>query len=260
MPKRDLPWYKWWPSKALSSVRWAQLTLEQEGFYRRLYDLAALSKPDDKRGWLYDNGQPLAEQTLWHLLRTHHTKGRALLRQLASKGLVTQDANGAWGFPEFAKHQRGAYLRPSTPGRQAPRKEQDRNGIGALEGEVDVEVDVEVDKEGERGAPGSAPNSPPSLKPQGEDPDKTDRIPDLASPAEGSMEQAVVSLISDWQVSINHWFGKETKEQETALADCKRYARTPERLSALYRSFTKSWGEKPVQPKWNNFRSFMRNN
>ena len=62
-------WYKWFPGRALSSPRWLELTIEQEGYYRRLYDLASLSKPASKRGWLYANGHPMLCQSFHSALR-----------------------------------------------------------------------------------------------------------------------------------------------------------------------------------------------
>ncbi len=109
-------WYKWFPAKALTSLRWTSLTLEQEGFYRRLYDLAALAQPSIRRGWFYEHDRPCPLKQVFQTLHIHHTTGYALVRQLARKGLLAQDENGAWGFPNFARHQRKANLRVRSDG------------------------------------------------------------------------------------------------------------------------------------------------
>lgn len=112
----EMVWYKWFPAKALTSLRWSSLTLEQEGFYRRLYDIASLAQPSNRRGWVYEHDRPASLTEIFHALRIHHSTGHALVRQLADKGLLTQDENGAWGFPNFHKHQWHAPLRQRTDG------------------------------------------------------------------------------------------------------------------------------------------------
>ena len=142
----EMVWYKWFPAKCLTSLRWTTLTLEQEGLYRRLYDLAALAQPSERRGWFYEHERPSPLAEVFHALRIQHTKGRAIVKQLASKGLMGQDENGAWGFPNFAKHQRGAPLRPRPDGlgtaEVGAESVQNRCRIGAADADADADAET----------------------------------------------------------------------------------------------------------------------
>jgi hypothetical protein len=117
MSKRESwPWYKWFPGKALSSGRWAQLDLHHEGLYRRLYDWAALATPASKRGWLYLDGHPMCLKEIAIATRLDVATLENGLKALMERGLIARNTVGAYGFPHFAKHQRGAHLRPRGAG------------------------------------------------------------------------------------------------------------------------------------------------
>jgi hypothetical protein len=60
---------------------------------------------------------------------------------LAKKGLMCQDENGAWGFPNFAKQQRNANLRVRSDGLGSSELGHNRRKIGA------PDIDIEDSKE-----------------------------------------------------------------------------------------------------------------
>lgn len=130
MTDNNMPWYKWHPTKCLSSIRWLSLSLEEEGLYRRLYDFASLSQPSDKRGWLYTDGVPTSRSDLRVASRLHASKFRVNFELLLKKKLITIDNNGAYGFPSFAKHQRKANLRPRPPKQAGPNVGQNGGKVG----------------------------------------------------------------------------------------------------------------------------------
>jgi len=66
-----------------------------------------------------------------------------VLDVLAKKGLMCQDENGAWGFPDFAKQQRNANLRVRDDGLGSSKLGQNRRKIGA----TDIDIDIEDSKE-----------------------------------------------------------------------------------------------------------------
>ena len=109
-------WYKWFPAKCLTSTRWTSLSLTEEGVYRRLYDLASLAQPSERRGYFYEHNRAICMKNVWKMLRISPRTGEKCLVKLSAIGLMHQDENGAWGFPNFARHQRKANLRPRSDG------------------------------------------------------------------------------------------------------------------------------------------------
>lgn len=142
----ELVWYKWFPVKAMTSLRFVTLTLAEEGFYRRLYDLASIAQPSNRRGYVYEHDRPASVPEIARMLRTRSTIAAKMLQKFAQKGLVEQDENGAWGFSNFAKHQQGGPLRKR------------KDGLGSAEagtqsvvnrsetGRIDADADAEVQK------------------------------------------------------------------------------------------------------------------
>lgn len=161
-------WYKWFPGKARSSMRWILLTLEEEGYYRRLYDAASLSTPASKRGWLYANGRPMSPEKIHEALLIDNNTGRTLLASLLKRGLITRNRAGAYGFPNFAKHQWHANLRPRREGRKLGHNwatiGPHLGRLRAIEAEAEVqspEAEAEVQKSTPIGV-GKTAVSPPS--------------------------------------------------------------------------------------------------
>ena len=147
----EFVWYKWWPAKALTSLRWASLTVTEEGVYRRLYDLASLAQPSSRRGYFYEHDVPASTKEVLNFLRIDTRTGQKCIDKFAKMQLMNQDENGAWGFPNFGKHQRGAMLRPRPDGlgsaEAKAKSQQIRDKIGATDKDIDVDVDKDKDKE-----------------------------------------------------------------------------------------------------------------
>ena len=138
----ELVWYKWFPVKAITSLRWQSLTLAQEGFYRRLYDWAAIAQPSFRRGYLYEHDTPASIADVVRISRVRDANAaQTLLNLLQKKGLMLQDENGAWGFTNFAKHQRNSKLRVRSDGIGSAKSDenlaQNRRRIGAIEAEAE---------------------------------------------------------------------------------------------------------------------------
>lgn len=159
----EFVWYKWFPVKAITSIRWQSLTLAQKGFYRELYDWAAIAQPSSRRGYLYEHDKPATLADIVHM--THSRNAHAVqkhLNVLADKGLMCQDENGAWGFTNFAKHQHGGPLRvrkdglgtAEIRGRIGPESVGNRSESG----QTDADVDADAVKRTSHG-----PDVPPAL-------------------------------------------------------------------------------------------------
>ena len=142
MPKQrnDYAWFKWHPGKARTSARWLQLTLEEEGYYHRLYDMASLSQPASKRGWLYADGVPLAIETVHRILLIEIDSATRCLARLQKLGLISRNTAGAYGFPDFAKHQRGANLQP----RKSETKPRHKRDVSDAT-DIDIDIDADTD-------------------------------------------------------------------------------------------------------------------
>jgi hypothetical protein len=147
----EMVWYKWWPVKALTSLRWGSLTLAQEGFYRRLYDWAAIAQPSDKRGYLYEHNVPLSIAKITRAARTRDANAtQQMLKCMSDKGLMVQDENGAWGFPNFSKHQRHTPLQQRADGLGSAEAAAGQGKIGAESGQNRaIEEDTETEEEEE---------------------------------------------------------------------------------------------------------------
>lgn len=158
MTDNNMNWYKWWPQKCLSSIKWLSLSLEEEGLYRRLYDFASLSQPSDKRGWLYTDGVPTSQSDLRVASRLHASKFRVNFQSLLKKKLLTQDENGAYGFPNFAKHQRNSNLRPRVQNKRGTKVEQNKDEIGLQNKEAELISKNTEEEEEKQSIPALASN------------------------------------------------------------------------------------------------------
>lgn len=147
MARHEYSWYKWWPTKALTSTRWVNLTLEEEGFYRRMYDWASISEPASKRGFMYLNGSPMSVEMISKTLHIPKADCENHLSSLKHVGLITRNKAGAWGFPDFARHQRGANLQVrKSATKQMPKR--DKSDAGLMP-KVPPEIDIEIEEETE---------------------------------------------------------------------------------------------------------------
>ncbi len=154
----EMVWYKWFPAKALTSLRWSSLSVTEEGVYRRMYDLASLAQPSSRRGYFYEHDKPADIISVWKFLRIDTRTGRKCLKKFAEMQLMTQDENGAWGFPNFARHQRKGPLRVRHDGLGTAEVREQQEDIGAESGQTwgkigtpDAEADTEAETEAEDG-------------------------------------------------------------------------------------------------------------
>ena len=142
----EFVWYKWFPAKAMTSLRWASLTVTEEGVYRRLYDLASLAQPADRRGYFYEHDQAASLNEVLKFLRIDARTGHKCVEKFAKLGLMAKDKNGAWGFPDFAKHQRGGNLRQRPDGLGSAEAAQIRHRFGTKSGQkAAVDADADAD-------------------------------------------------------------------------------------------------------------------
>jgi len=108
MSEHDLPFLKWYPYKAMSSVRWRMLSLAEKGLFHELYDLASTCSP---RGSLYSQDCPLSIEDLASACHSDANTIGPMLSNLLELGLLTIDPSGGYVCPQWNKHQRNGPLR-----------------------------------------------------------------------------------------------------------------------------------------------------
>ena len=136
----DWPFLKWFPFKSRSSSRWRRLPLVVQGLHRHLYDLAGTCKP---RGKLYEANEPMSDEALAEDARIPVEEFRELMQLLRAgkEPFITQDANGAYEFPLWNKHQDHGPLR---------RRGESGEKVGKNRG-TDKDKEEDKDKEKETG-------------------------------------------------------------------------------------------------------------
>ncbi|MCK4306440.1 MAG: hypothetical protein KAY24_19520 [Candidatus Eisenbacteria sp.] len=200
----EMVWYKWFPVKAMTSVRFATLTLEEEGFYRRLYDLASIAQPSIRRGWVYEHDKPATIKEIGIMLKTGTKRTEKFLKLLAERGLVIQDNDGAWGFPNFAKHQRRANLRPRADGLGSAETGTDelgsRDKTGTKTGALSASASKDVNDVNDVNAAPASQNRTPATK-----------------AARPSAENQELSILVQQFVEQTHWSGNAARVRKELL-------------------------------------------
>jgi hypothetical protein len=150
---KEYVWFKWFPGKASADLEFCQLTLEEEGMYHRLLDLAARSTPNSKRGWLYSQGRVLQIETLAALTRTPLERLSGIVEALIERGLMARSNVRALGFPSFRKLQRHMDFRDNRDRSESQQSvndiptdsQQTPNTLPALDAEAEADADAEAD-------------------------------------------------------------------------------------------------------------------
>lgn len=106
----SLPWYKWFPTRSRTSLRWQSLSLEARGLFRELYDMAAISKT---RGSLVAPEGLDVRQALAAALGMPVDRFDAILEPMVRMKLVELPDAQTLVFPDFASHQHDSPARPA---------------------------------------------------------------------------------------------------------------------------------------------------
>ena len=153
MAASEMPWLKWYPSRAKNSVRWQSLTIEERGLFHELYDQAALSA---HRGRISGAQGGAPDALLCCALRLERAHFDEMLGKIIGLNLIVRDETQALVFPDFATHQRNAPFRKRrTSGAKVAQK---WRKCGAQEKEEEVDKEKEEEEEG-----AGKPASPPPL-------------------------------------------------------------------------------------------------